>query len=213
MSDGRRDLIDPNRIYPNALLFMENSTLGFLQALFGTFPRGTNPRAFFYSDDPATTEIEIEGQNTDNLKNVDVRPKITVARGSLSWGSTHINNFVGSKNLSIDQRRYAAIDRGTVGISCFSRSDLEADRIAHICYSALRGFGPLLQRLGYLSIKTAQVGQRAMIKADAIPALFVTPVLVQVEITSEWVVNRIDPVKLRDYLVQSAVNSKGLVGG
>ncbi|NBO09600.1 MAG: hypothetical protein EBV30_09715, partial [Actinobacteria bacterium] len=146
--------------------------------------------------------IEIEGQNTDNLQNMDVRPKITVARGPLSWSNTHINSFVGARNLTVEQRRFAAIDRGTVGISCFSRNDLEADQIAHVCYSAIRTFGPVLQRLGYLSIKAAQVGQRGLVKSDSIPTLFVTPVLVQVEITSEWKLKRIDPVQLREVLVQ-----------
>lgn len=205
MSDGRRDILDPNKMYPNVLQFMENSVLGFLQALFSTFPAGSNPRSYHYSDDPSVTEIEIEGQNTDNLRSVDTRPKITVARGPLGWANTHVNNFVGAKNLSVETRRFASIDRGSVGISCFSRNDMEADRIAHVCYSAIRGFGPVLQRLGYLSIKAAQVGQRALIRSDAVPDLFVTPVLVQVEITSEWKLSKIDPVKLRDYLVQSVV--------
>lgn len=199
---GRRDVLDPNILYPNVLQFTENTILAFLQVLFNTFPAGASPRCYHYSEDPATTEIEIEGQNTDNLKNVDVRPKITVARGPMAWSNTHINNFVGSKNLSVEARRYAAVDRGTVGISCFSRNDLEADKIAYICYSSIRSFGPVLQRLGYLSIKAAQVGQRGMIRSDSIPNLFVTPVLVQVEVASEWKLSKLDPVKLREGLVQ-----------
>ncbi|NBO55674.1 MAG: hypothetical protein EBU84_14035 [Actinobacteria bacterium] len=202
MADGHKDIIDPNKLYPNVLRFMENSILAFLQVLFSTFPEGQTPRSYHYCDDPLTTEIEIEGQNTDNLQNMDVRPKITVARGPLSWSNTHINSFVGARNLTVEQRRFAAIDRGTVGISCFSRNDLEADQIAHVCYSAIRTFGPVLQRLGYLSIKAAQVGQRGLVKSDSIPTLFVTPVLVQVEITSEWKLKRIDPVQLREVLVQ-----------
>jgi hypothetical protein len=198
----QKDVFDPNRVYPNALQFMENSILAFLQSLFSTFPAGKNPRCYHYDGAPELTEISIEGQNTDNLQNVDVRPKITVARGPLGWANTHINNFVGSKNLSVERRKFAAIDRGSVGISCFSRNDLEADAIAYICYSAVRSFGPVLQRLGYLSIKAAQVGQRGMIKSDSIPELFVTPVLVQVEVTSEWNLKRLDPIKLREVLVE-----------
>ena len=202
MGSGQQDGLDPNRQYPNILQFMENSMLGFLQVLFSTFPEGSNPRTFHYNDDPATTEIEIEGQNTDNLKNVGTRPKITVARGPLSWVNTHINNFVGSKNLSMASRKFASINRGSIGVSCFSRNDTEADHIAQICYDAITGFTPELQRLGYLTIKAAQIGQRGMIKSDVIPTLFVTPVLVQVEISREWTMRRLDPVKLREVLVE-----------
>jgi hypothetical protein len=184
---------------------MENSILAFLQAIFSAFPEGTTPRSYHYDDRADVTEIDIEGQNTDNLKNVDVRPKITVARGPVSWMNSHINNFVGSRNLSVDSRTYAAVDRGTVGISCFSQNDLEADQIAHICYSSIRGFGPILQRLGYLSIKAAQVGQRGMIRSDSKPVLFVTPVLVQVEITSQWKSRTLDPINLRKILVESII--------
>lgn len=207
MADAKKDFLDPNRLYPNTLRFVENAVLSFLQALFSSFPAGQSPGVFHYNQDPAVTEIEIEGQNTDNLRNVDLRPKITVARGTLAWANTHINSFVGSKNLSMSGKKFSAIDRGTVAISCFSRNDIEADRIAHICYSAIRGFGPLLQRLGFLSIKAAQVGQRGMIKADATPELFVVPVLVQLEVSTEWTTTKIDPIQLRDYLVQSTIKS------
>lgn len=207
MASEKYDSVDPNKLYPNILLFMENSILAFLQAIFSAFPEGHNPRTYHYDDRADVTEIDIEGQGTDNLKNVDFKPKITVARGPVSWANTHVNNFVGSRNVSVDRRTYAAIDRGTVGVSCFSQNDLEADHIAHICYSSIRGFGPVLQRLGYLSIKAAQIGQRGMIKSDAKPVLFVTPVLVQVEITSEWRARTLDPIKLRETLLELITKS------
>lgn len=202
MASGQRDAFDPNKLFPNVLLFMERSLLQFLQSLFSGFPPGCDPRAFHYDSNPDLTEIEIEGQNTDNLVNVDTRPKIVVARGPIGNSTPHMGHFVGSKNLSVEARKYARIDRGTVGISCFSRSDMEADRIAVICYNAVTQFQYVLQRQGYLTIKAAQVGQRGMIKADARPDLFVTPVLVQVEVSREWTTKVLDPVQLKQILVQ-----------
>lgn len=199
---SERDIFDPNRRYANTLRFMENSILGFLQALFGTFASGNDPKLYHYDSDPEVTEILIEGQNTDNLTNVDVRPKIVVARGPVGWNKTHIGNFVGSKSLSMEQRRYASIYNGTVGISCFSREDLEADHLAQLCFDAIEAFQFKLHKFGFLSINSAQVGQRGLIKRDSRPDLTVTPVLIKVQITKQWQTLVVDPVKLREIFVQ-----------
>src|SRR5208283_5589218 len=112
-----------------------------------------------YSDNPETTEILIEGQGTDNLTNVDVRPKIVVVRGPITWNKTHIGNMIGSKNVSMERRQYASIYNGTVGVSCFSREDLEADNLAQICFDAIEAFQFKLHKFGFLSINSAQIGQ------------------------------------------------------
>lgn len=200
MASGQKDVFDPNKQFPNVLLFMENSMLGFLQALFSSFPAGHDPRAYHYDDNPDLTEIEISGQGTDNLKNVDTRPKIVVARGPVGWSPTHAGNFVGSKNLSMETRKYARIDSGSIGISCFSREDLEADHLAQICYDSITAFQYVLQRFGFLTIKAAQIGQRGLVKVDSRPDLSVTPVLVRVEIAREWTTSKLDPVKMRHIL-------------
>jgi len=203
---SERDIFDPNKRYANTLLFMENSILGFLQALFSTFAAGNDPKLYHYGDDPETTEIFIEGQGTDNLTNVDVRPKIVVARGPVSWNKTHIGNFIGSKNLSMESRSYASIYNGTVGISCFSREDLEADHLAQLCFDSVEAFQYKLHKFGFLSINSAQVGQRGLIKQDSRPDLTVTPVLIRVQITKQWKTNIVDPVKLREIFVQLITN-------
>lgn len=199
-----RDIFNPNRCYPNTLLFLENSILGFLQALFSTFPSGEDPKGYNYDDDAEKTDILIEGQSTDNLTNVDVRPKIVVSRGPVTFNKTHIGNFVGSKNLSREQQRFSSIYSGTVGISCFSREELEADHLAQICFDAIEAFQFELHKFGFLSINAVQVGQRGLIKGqqDARPDLCVTPVLLKVQVTKEWKTRVVDPVLLRQIFVQ-----------
>jgi len=196
------DIFDPNKRYPNTLRFMENSILGFLQAVFSRFPAGNDPKGFHWDADPEVTEIFIEGQNTDNLVNVDVRPKIVVARGPVSWNRTHIGNFVGSKTTSMENRRYASIYSGTVGISCFSREDLEADHLAQLCFDMVEAFQFKLHKYGFLSINSVQIGQRGLIRRDSRPELTVTPVLLKVQVTKEWKTFIVDPVKLREIFVQ-----------
>ena len=203
MADGQRDLADPNHLFPDHLRFMENSVLGFYQALFSSFQPGKSPSYFHYDDLPEFTEIEIEGRGTDNLKNVDKRPKIVVARGPVGWQNRGQGGggFVGSQNLSIGKQRFADITSGTVSVSCFSRNDLEADRIAGICSDSVKMFRPVLQRLGFLTIHAAQIGQRGMVKSDAIPDLFVVPVVIQTEVTKNWNLEKVDPVQLRKIIV------------
>jgi len=196
------DIFNPNKKYSNTLLFIENAVLGFFQAVFSQFPAGTEPKGYHWDSNPDTTEIFIEGQNTDNLTNVDVRPKIVVARGPITWNKTHIGNFVGSKNLSMEKRRYASIYTGTVGVSCFSREDLEADNLAQLCFDMIEAFQFKLHKYGFLSINSVQIGQRGLIKKDSRPDLTVTPLLLKVQVTKQWTTTVVDPVKLREIFVQ-----------
>jgi hypothetical protein len=200
VAQGPRDYIDPNKYFPNSLQFMENSILQFLQALFANFPVGEN--CYHYNDSPDLTEIHIEGQSTDNLRTVDTRPKIVVARGPVSVNLAGINGKVGSANLSQRHTQRAAIRSGTVGVSCFSREELEADRLAEICADAIESFSPVIRKLGFLQIHAAQIGQRAIIRSDARPELSVTPVLVRVELTKNYTKEIVDPVQLRKLILQ-----------
>jgi hypothetical protein len=206
MALGPRDYIDPNKFYPNSLRFMENSFLVFLQALFSNFP----PGKFHYDDSPEVSEIAIEGQNTDNLTAVDPRPKIVVARGAVQMQKTGINNTVGSRNLSLLNRQLTVIQAGTVGISCYSREDLEADRIAEIVASAIESMTDVIRQLGFLEIRATAIGQRAMIKSDARPDLFVTPVLIRSQVTQNYNRKIVDPVLLRQIIYQYVIQPVNL---
>jgi hypothetical protein len=188
---------------------MENSILAFLQALFSTFPkRGEIPglNAFHYDHESTDeSEIDILGQAADNLTNVDTRPKVVVARGPVQFQQAGVNGFIGGQNLSLASQRHAIIMAGSVGISCYSREELEADRLAEICASSIEAFQPIIRKYGFLEIRTAQIGQRAMIKGDARPELFVTPVMLKTSVTSNWKREVVDPVMLRKFILQFTV--------
>jgi len=204
MAQGPRSFINPNYFYADKLRFMESSVLSFLQQLFSTFPskKDFEGPGYQYSEDEDVTEIKIEGQNTDNLITVDNRPKIVVARGPVQFQQAGINGFVGSQNLSLGSQRHAIIMAGSVGVSVYSREELEADRIAEICASSIESFQPIIRKYGFLEIRTAQIGQRALIKADARPELFVTPVMLRTSVTANWKREVVDPVKLRRVIIE-----------
>lgn len=211
MAKGPREYHNPNAFYSDRLRFMENSILSFLQSLFSTFPPqgelGTDVEgslnAFHYDhEDPTKSEISIEGQGTDNLQNIESRPKIVVARGPVQFQQASVNGMIGSQNLSLKSQRHAIIMAGSVGISCYSREELEADRLAEICASSIEGFQPIIRKYGFLEIRTAQIGQRAMIKSDARSELFVTPVLLRTSVTSNWKRDVVDPVLLRKIILE-----------
>lgn len=203
MSSIQQDLINPNEVFPDTLRFMENSVLEFLQALFSKFPRDNN---CYYFEDGEQSEIMILGRDSDNLKEVDTRPRIVVSRGPVSWENRGIANMVGSKNLSSGSRVYSDIMNGTVGVSCFAREELEADRIANIVFDSVKMYQHVLKKYGYLEIKSAQVGSRAKIKSDARPELYVVPVLIQAALTRNWVVKYDTPVKLKDIKINTTQN-------
>jgi hypothetical protein len=202
MGSGLKDYTDPNYFYTDKLRFMENSVLSFLQILFSTFPEDSYK---YDHESEDATKIKIEGSNTDNLKNVDNRPKIVVSRGPVQFQQAGINAMIGSANTSLLNQRHSTIMAGSVGISCYSREELEADKIAEICASAIEAFQPIIRKYGFLEIRTAQIGQRAMIKSDSRPELFITPVMLRTSVTSNWNRSVIDPVKLRKYILEFKV--------
>lgn len=207
MAMGPRDYINPNLFYNDKLRFMENSILAFLQALFSTFPQtgtdGIETSCFHYDHESADrSEIDIEGQSTDNLQRTDGRPKIVVARGSIQFQQASIGGGIGSQNLSLLKQKHAIIMAGSVGISCYSREELESDRIAEICASSIEAFQPIIRKYGFLEIRTAQIGQRALIKADSRPDLYVTPVFIKTSVTSNWTRQVVDPVRLRKIILE-----------
>lgn len=208
MARGPSDYIDPNKFYANTLRFMENSFLVFLQALFSNFPPGQD--SLHYDESPELSEIAIEGQGTDNLTNVDTRPKIVVARGAVRMNKTGINNFIGAKNLTLERRQHAVIRSGTVGISCYSREDLEADRIAEIVASSIESMTDVIRKFGFLEVRATDIGQRAMIKSDSRPELFVTPVLIRAQVVENYSRRIVDPVRLREFIYQFIINPVGL---
>jgi hypothetical protein len=199
MGSGLKDFSDPNYFYTDKLRFMENSVLSFLQILFSTFPNGC---LHYDHEINENSNIKIEGANTDNLEDPDTRPKIVVARGPVQFQQAGINAMIGSANTSLLNQRHSTIMAGSVGISCYSREELEADKIAEICASAIEAFQPIIRKYGFLEIRTSQIGQRAMIKSDSRPELFVTPVLLRTSVTANWNRSVIDPVKLRKYILE-----------
>jgi hypothetical protein len=200
MATGQLDFIQPNKRFSNTFLFMERSITQFLQILFSTF----EPQKGFYhySDLPEETEIDIEGRRTENLKSIDTRPKIVVYRGPVSWENHSVGSLVGSKNLSQYNRSFTDINSGTVSINCFSQEEQEADLLANICFDSIKMFRETIQKFGFLSIRSAQAGQRGLIKSDAKDGLFVVPVIIEVEVTKNWQTSKVDPIKLRQILVQ-----------
>lgn len=221
MAQGPRDYNDPNMFYSDRLRFMENSILAFLQALFSTFPAAAHvqggseegaPRSpFHYNANDEQTEIFIEGRGTDNLNVTEGKRKIVVSRGPVQFQQASINAGIGSSNLSLASQKHAIIMAGSVGISCYSREELEADRLAEICASSIEAFQPIIRKYGFLEIRTSQIGQRAVIKSDARQDLFVTPVMLRTSVTSNWKRTMVDPVKLRQVLLQIEARPPGII--
>lgn len=200
MVTGPKSFLDPSILNDGRLKLMENAVLGFLQGLFATFPpRGIAGSIGLHYDheNVDNTEINIEGQYTDNLQTVDNRPKITVARGPVSFQQAGINASIGSQNLSLAKQRHAIIMAGSVGISCYSKEELESDRMAEICARSIEAFQPIIRQYGFLEIRTSQIGQRALVKSDSRSELFVTPVMLRTSVTAKWTREVVDPVKLR----------------
>src|SRR5579859_3879566 len=94
-----RVTLDKEEVYrPEFTLgYFRNTFLQFFQIVFAS---DAAPPEYKYSNDETQTRIIIQGANADNLKTVDNRPKIVVARGAARW-----NNRSGIGHLQEDYSR------------------------------------------------------------------------------------------------------------
>lgn len=76
---------------------------------------------------------------------------------------------------------------GSVAFSCFSREGTEAEQIAHLVFNSFKFFRHVLQKRGFFSIKSLNIGAESLVVQDGDnDDLYMVPVFVTAQIQDRW---------------------------
>lgn len=163
-----RKTLDTGEIYrPEFTLgYFRNTFLMFLQMAFGS---DAAPKEYRYLESDDETLLKIEAASADNLKTVDHRPRLVVARGPFKWHNrSGIGQIQQSSNLNEGpMNKYVSdIASGSIRITSISREDLESELLANHVLFLIRRFKQLIARSGLLTIQDFTVSSTSMIRGQ-----------------------------------------------
>jgi hypothetical protein len=193
--------IEPKQDIPNIAIFLKRTTIEFLQILFSTRDEG----CFKYSSDESKTEIQISDQHVTNLEAFHTRPAIIGVRGPLSWQNIGLGGgaFEG-RDAKSGKQTFNDLLTGSMAFSCISREGIEAEQIAHLVFNSFKFFKPELQKFGFFSIKSLNIGGESLIVQEGThDDLYVVPVYVTAQIQDRWTLSNDAAKKLRQIIFES----------
>ena len=179
----RRSIESGERI-PNAAIFLRRTAIEFLQILFSVRKEGH----LKWTSDDTCTEIQISDLHAVNLVNPDQRPKIVGVRGPLSWQGLGLGGgSVEMREMTTGDRVFNDLLTGSVAFNCISREGIEAEQIAHMVFNSFKFFRPVLQKYGYFSIKSLNIGAESLVEqAGSEDKTTLVPVYVTALIQDRW---------------------------
>lgn len=168
------------------LRYFANTFIEFLKIMYGS---GAAPEKYRWSPDEANRKLDITAATSDNLKSMDTRPRIAVARGPVRWHNySGIGHLQATKNLGTQTNRLVTdLVSGSVVIHCLSKEDLESEKIANDVLMLCRRFKQILATSGLLTIKDFQAAPTAIVRGQGggVEA-YVTAVQISMQAQDSW---------------------------
>lgn len=185
---------------PNVAVFLKRTTIEFLQIMFNTRSAGS----FRYDEDDTKTEIQIADQHTVDLEGVNVRPAIVAVRGPISWSQLGLGgNAMEGRSMPTGKTIFNDLLTGSVAFSCFSREGTEAEQIAHLVFNSFKFFRPVLQKRGFFSIKSLNIGAESLVVQDGDnDDLYMVPVYITAQIQDRWSLNDEAARELKQIIIE-----------
>lgn len=186
---------------PNVAIFLKRTALEFLQAIFSAREVGS----FKYSPEDAKTEIFIGDQHNTNVDAVEVNPAIIAVRGPMSWmGGGLGGGSVESQSITTGSITFNDLITGSVAFSCLAREGYEAEQVAHIVFNSFKFFRPILQKYGYFTIKSLNIGGESLIEQEGSDdRLYMVPVYVTAQMQDRWTLSEETTRKLRKVIIET----------
>ena len=132
------------------------------------------------------TEIHIADIYTENMEQPEFRPAIIVQRGTMRWNNTGIDQMQG-QTFGDDTRTYTDLVVGDLTINCISRTGLEAELLANICFQIIQFFARVIrQKTKIFAIKSVAIGQEALVQSDSKQDITIVPVGIQLYVQDRW---------------------------
>lgn len=194
----RQSISDGKRI-PNIAIFLRRTTLEFLQILFGQRPVGS----FHYDSDDTKTEIQIADVHSVDLNAINVRPAIIASRGPLSWQPVGLGD-IESREMKTGAYTFSGLLTGSVAFSCVSREGIEAEQIGHLVFNSFKYFRPVLQKYGFFSIKSLNIGAETLVEQEGMDdKTTLVPVYITALIQDRWTLVDKGAKKLESIVIQT----------
>ena len=209
-----QSVFDENVKYRGAHNVIKNFALEAAQLLF----HEGNPMGKIWRDSPEKSEILIADKHSFNLDQVAQNPAIIANRGPTNWQRTSGFRQLQSLDLKTDARTYTDLVRGSVILSCFSRSGLEAEDLAGYLFESFQAFRDVLRKiarrgimvsnhLGFFRIEATNMGEEALVQSDSRPGISVVPVAILAHVQRRWLVKPRRARKLQGLQVNTAQRS------
>jgi len=180
----KRGTFSDSREIPNVAIFLKRITIEFLQVLFAA----RAPGSYHYDKDDTLTEIQITDQHAVDLEATHVRPAIVAVRGPLSWQGIGLGaSSFEFMNIPTGTQTMNDLLTGSVALSCMSREGTEAENLAHIVFNSFKFFRPVLQKHGFFTIKSMNIGGESLVYQEGDnDDLYLVPVYVTASIQDRW---------------------------
>ena len=199
----RRGTFKDSSEIPNVAIFLKRITIEFLQILFGA----RAPGSYHYDRDDTLTEIQISDQHAVDLEATHVRPTIIAVRGPLSWQGVGLGaNSFEFMNIPTGTQTMNDLLTGSVAFSCMSREGTEAENLAHIVFNSFKFFRPVLQKHGFLSIKSMNIGGESLVYQEGDnDDLYLVPVYVTASVQDRWTLSNEAARKLEAIIIERLI--------
>lgn len=197
-----RSTIETGEHIPNVAVFLKRTALEFLQILFNQ----REPGSFHYDEDDTKTDILIADVHAVDTIAVSVRPAIIAVRGPLSWQQTGLGS-VESRNMTTGNYTFNDLLTGSLALSCISREGVEAEQIGHLVFNSFKFFRPVLQKYGFFSIKSLNMGAETLVEQEgADDRTTIVPIYISALIQDRWVMDDTAARKLRQVIIEHMVH-------
>lgn len=183
---------------PNAAIFLKRTALEFLQILFGQ----RAPGSYHYDMDDTKTEILIADTHAVDTIATSVRPAIIAVRGPLSWQQTSLGS-VETRNVRTGNYVFNDLLTGSVALSCISREGIEAEQIGHLVFNSFKFFRPVLQKYGFFSIKSLNIGAETIVEQEGSDdRTYVVPIYISALIQDRWALDDTAARRLEKIIIE-----------
>ena len=199
----RRQSIAKGSKIPNVAIFVKRTALEFLQILFSQREVGS----LHYDQDPGRSDIIISDVHAVDLKTVGARPAIIAIRGPLSFQGMGLGgNALEKRDTRTGKYTFNDILTGSVAFNCISREGLEAEQIGHLVFNSFKFFQPVLRKLGFLSIKSLNIGGEALIEQEGgDDKTYLVPILLTVQVQDRWTLDSNVEKRLSQILIETLI--------
>lgn len=196
----RRTIASGEKI-PNVAIFLKRTAIEFLKILFST----RKPGDYHWDPDETKREIQIADVHAVDLSLVNSRPAIVAVRGPLSWQGMGLGGgSVEGRDMMKGDFVFNDLLTGSVAFSCISREGIEAEQIGHLVFNSFKFFRPVLQKYGYFSIKSLNIGGESLVEQEgADDKTTVVPVYVTALIQDRWRLQEEVGRQLKDIVIET----------